>query len=278
MRSTLLLLLIGFCIILSPNKCFGHPNKSTHAYEIMSALGFEYNQSIYDWLCFISSDMIDKHQPFYSELCRKFPGFKCKHRLLFHWNYNGMPWTPGLEGRVLAYTRGKYGSENYRKEFPGMKERFLAVLRKEQKNRNGKINAMTEQLFKFSPSGKDASFANFFAAMAYDLHILGDYTSKDNSDLDGLVDFNVLVGGIIQSINRLDSKQGKGLVKKIKVASAKSNKNVQFMADDVMNILQSDLPLFIMKAQDGSIKRRLEKQGYKFIELSLMQKLKNFSF
>lgn len=276
MRSFVRRLLIGIFIILTSNNIYGHPDKTTHANEIMSVLGFEYNQSLYEWLCFISSDMIDKHQPFYSELCSKFPDFKCKHRLLFHWNYNGVPWTPGLEARVLAYSRMKHGAENYRKEFPAIKEAFLTALRKEQKKRNGKINTRTEQLFGFASGGKDASYANFFAAMAYDLHILGDYTSKDNTDLDGLVDFNVLINGIISSINRLDPKEGKGIIKKLRMASSNSNKNVQYMADDAMAILQTDLPLFIMNAEEGSIKRRLEKHGFKFIEISFMQKLKNY--
>lgn len=247
-----------------PVKIYAHPDKYTHANEIMVALGFEYNQDIYDWLCFISSDMIDKHQPYYSQLTMMFPGFKCKHRMLFHWNFNGMPWTPGLEKKVLAYTRMKYGSDTYKQHFPEMKQSFLNHLRKEQKRRNGLINRKTEILFGFASGGKDASYANFFASMAYDLHLLGDYTSKDNSDLDGLVEFNTLINGIISSMNQLDSKQGKNIVKAIKKANS-NNKNVQLRADDIMEVILDMLPQFIKNAQSGSIKRRLEKQGYKFV-------------
>lgn len=258
------------CVI--PQNAYGHPNKATHANEIMSAFGFEYNQAIYDWLCFISSDMIDKHQPFYNELCKKFSGFKCKHRLLFHWNYNGKPWTPGLEERVKAYTRAKYGSQEYSAKYPLVKEGFLDMLRKEQKKRNGKINAMTEQLFRFASSGKDASFANAFAALAYDLHLLGDYTSADNSDLSGLVEFNLLTSAIVESINKLDNQQGKTLIKKIKKSAKGSPENVQRAADDVMEIIQKELPSFLIKAQKGSIRRRLEKLGFKLREQSLWEK------
>lgn len=251
--------------LLSPINTHAHPDKYTHANEILAALGFEYHQDIYDWLCFISSDMIDKHQPYYSELTAAFPGFKCKHRMLFHWNFNGMPWTPGLEKKVAAYTRLKYGSESYKKYFPDVKESFLSHLRREQKRRNGLINRKTESLYGFASGGKDASYANFFAAMAYDLHLLGDYTSNDNTDLDGLVEFNTLINGIISSVNRLDSKQGKTLVKAIKWANS-SNKNVQYKADDIMAVIIGQLPLFIKTAQDGSIRRRLEKRGYKFLK------------
>lgn len=256
-------LTLAIISILSPANAFAHPDKHSHANEILSALGLEYHPEVYGWLCFISSDMIDKHQPYYSELTATFPGFKCKHRMLFHWNFNGIPWTPGLEKKVLTYTRMIYGSDTYKQQFPLMKQSFLNHLRKEQKRRNRLINRKTETLFGFASGGKDASYASFFASMAYDLHLLGDYTSKDNSDLDGLVEFNTLINGIISSINRLDSKQGKFLIKAIKTAN-KSNKNIQQKADDIMDIILKHLPIFIKNAKDGYLKRRLEKKGYKF--------------
>ena len=82
-------LTLAIISILSPANAFAHPDKHSHANEILSALGLEYHPEVYGWLCFISSDMIDKHQPYYSELTATFPGFKCKHRMLFHWNFNG---------------------------------------------------------------------------------------------------------------------------------------------------------------------------------------------
>ena len=82
-------------------------------------------------------------------------------------------------------------------------------------------------------------------------------------NLDGLVEFNTLINGIISSINRLDSKQGKFLIKAIKTAN-KSNKNIQQKADDIMDIILKHLPIFIKNAKDGYLKRRLEKKGYKF--------------
>lgn len=241
---------------------YAHPNKEMHVNEIRSALGFEPNQDIDEWLGFISSNMIDQHNPFYTELTEHFPGFKCKHRLLFHWNFNGKPWTTGLEKRIEIYARYLYGAEHYRDSLPRLNEEFLDVLRKEQKRRNGLINSITENLLGFASSGRDASFANFFAAMAYDLHLLGDYMS-DNKDLNGLVEFDVLIGGIITTIARLDAVEGKTLVNAIRSLN-KSGKDVQQRADDIMTLMQERLPEFIKLAQGGSIKRRIESRGYKF--------------
>ena len=262
--------------LLSCHSSYGHHSKKAHVDEIREALGFEPNQYIDDWIGFISSDMIDKPNPFYTELTEYFPGFKCKHRQLFHWNYNGEPWTKSLESKITAYAISIYGDEKYREHLPSIIEAFKTKLRNEQKRRNGIINRKTETVFGFASGGKDGSYANFFAAMAYDLHLLGDYMS-DNKDLNGLVEFKTLIGGIITSINRLDSREGKSIVKSINAVLAlpndgssasiqKKNDKIQKKADKIMEIIKKELPEFIRNAENGSIKRRLEKRGFKFIK------------
>lgn len=250
--------LVALCIAFTAGA---HSSKHVHAKEIQSALGFE-EKAVYEWLCFISSDMIDKHQPFYDQLKEQYPGFTCKHRCLFHWNYNGKPWTDGLENRVDAYTRKLYGSKEYKAHIPQMRADFLETLRKEQKRRNGLINTRTEELFGFASGGRQAAYANFFAAMAYDLHLLGDYMT-DNKDLKGLVELKTLMGGIITTINRLDAKEGKALVKALN-SELKSEKGDQEKADALMAIIQEHLPVFIQKAQEGTMYRLIKKNGIKF--------------
>lgn len=249
-------------------KVYAHPDKHTHANEIMAALGFEYNQDIYDWLCFISSDMIDDYHPIYQKIREIYPSFTIsppmEHRCFFHWGYNGKPWNNYLDKIVDRNAKKTYGAR-YREYVTEMAGCIFDILVKEQKRRNRIINTRTEHLFGFASGGRDAKYANFFAAMAYDLHILGDYTSLDNSVLNGLVEFNTLINGIISSMNQLDSKQGKNIVKAIKEANS-NNKNVQLRADDIMEVILDMLPQFIKNAQSGSIKRRLEKQGYKFVK------------
>lgn len=250
-----------FLLLISSLAASAHSSKIAHAKEIQSAFGFQ-DKAVFEWLCFISSDMIDKHQPFYDRLKAQFPNFTCRHRLLFHWNYNGKPWTPGLEARVAAYTRQLYGSKEYKDHLEEMNARFLEVLRKEQKRRNGLINARTEEVFGYASGGREAAYANFFAAMAYDLHLLGDYMT-DNKDLNGLVELNTLVGGIISTINRLDAKAGKQLTKALS-AELKSGKGDQEKADALMAIVQKALPPFIRAAREGSIYRHLLSRGFKF--------------
>ena len=82
--------------------------------------------------------------------------------------------------------------------------------------------------------------------------------------MNGLVEFDVLIGGIITTITRLDAVEGKTLVNAIRSLN-KSGKDVQQRADDIMALMQAQLPAFIKQAQGGSIKRRIESWGYKFM-------------
>ncbi len=121
---------------------------------------------------------------------------------------------------------------------------------------------MTEKLFGFASSGKDASYANAMISIVYDVHLLGDYT-PDNKDFDGVQDFSSVVGDLINAIRKIDEAQGKALVKSIQTAS-KQQQPVQQKAVAMLEILRQEMPEFLQKAQGGSLKRRLAKQGIIF--------------
>ena len=147
-----------------------------------------------------------------------------------------------------------------------MKWEFLLEkedFKKEQKRRNSEMNKRTENLFGFASGGKDAARANFFAAIVYDVHLLGDYTD-DNRDFDGLVSFNRIIKDIVDRINRLNPSDPKG---KVIVANLhRIERNSRLLraekAQLVIDYLSKNLPDFIMTVEDGSIYRRLQKKGY----------------
>lgn len=70
------------------------------------------NIAIEKWLGMITSDLIDNcwgkecdefgGKSFYNYLRDEF-GFRCKHRLLFHWGFNARPWTDELEKKISKY-------------------------------------------------------------------------------------------------------------------------------------------------------------------------------
>lgn len=100
--------------------------------------------------------------------------------------------------------------------------------------------------------------------MAYNIHLVGDYTS-DNADFDGLVSFDVLIGGIVTSIRNLDNNKSKQIIKDLNMVQKRAT-NEQERADIVLTFLKQRLSQFIQAAENGSVKRRLEKRGFLFIK------------
>ena len=254
--------LIIFLLCSIPSiKSYSHGSWQQHAVDIRGVLGFEDDQRIDSWIKYISSDMIDNANAFRKKLQNNHHGFTCKHRLLFHWGYDAEPWTIDLEERVKQYC------ENYDLNVESNIRVFKSEMKEEQKRRNSLINKKTENLFGFAHGGKDASYARFFAAMAYDIHILGDYMS-DNSDLDGLQNFNSLINHItntLQSIDKIEFKKS-GIQRQIKQILQKNKQTESSKADNLMMYLKASVPNYIKKVQKGSIYRRLCKRGFKFQE------------
>lgn len=240
------------------NRVNAHDNWSAHVDDMMAVFGFQEDKNLKTWMKFISSDMIDKPNPFYKELCKRHPGFSCNHRLLFHWGYNAEPWNRDLEERIKKYC------DDYDLNLESNLRIFKSELKTEQKRRNRILNKKTEDLFGFAHGGREASYANFFCSMAYNTHLLGDYMS-DNSEkyLKGLMPINNLIGTIVADIQSLDKSTSKSIISGITHIN-KIYPNQQKKADALMAYLQLHLPTFIKQAQKGSIKRRLEGRGFRF--------------
>jgi len=240
---------------------FAHSGYQQHCNEMISVFGIDPNANpdIYKWAKYISSDMIDNHQPFYNNLKAKHPGFTCKHRLLFHWGYNSRPWSNAIEYKVKRYCKD-VNAQSVNDTIILFKNELIA----EQKRRNRLVNEKTETLFGFGQGGMEAVFANRFASIAYNIHLLGDYTS-DNSDLDGVIPVNELIGAIITDIRTLDNVESKDIIKGI----TKINNQIpdtQLKADALMLYLQNEMPDFIKNMREGSVFRRLKSRKIIFLD------------
>ena len=257
-RKTWLYCMLMVLAIIPQTLC-AHGSFDEHKKDMYRVLGFQEHPQITKWMEFISSEMIDKcfESEFYKNLQRKYPDFKCKHRLLYHWGYNEEPWNTPIELKVRDYAIQKSLNQD------SLVKVFKEDFKKEQKRRNSEMNKRTENLFGFASGGKDAARANFFAAIVYDVHLLGDYTD-DNRDFDGLVSFNRIIKDIVDRINRLNPSDPKG---KVIVANLhRIERNSRLLraekAQLVIDYLSKNLPDFIMTVEDGSIYRRLQKKGY----------------
>ena len=259
------LFVLGVFTLLSM-RGVAHSDVEEHVKDMRAVFGFQdgragaKNAEIVKWMKFISSDMIDKKE-FHDSLKIKC-GFDCTspklHRLLFHWGYNSKPWNDALERRVRRFARDNKIQED--SIVTVIKEK----VRTEQKRRNRKVNEMTEDLFGFAHGGTAARFANFFASIAYDVHLIGDYMT-DNSCLEGLQGLDSVVGDMVNRIRAVDNIKGKNIIRGITAINMESG-DVQKKADKLMAYLKQEMPRFIKEAREGNIYRILKSNGVVFEE------------
>lgn len=265
MRRFCIALLLFFCAA----KLVAHSNFIAHCEDMMAVFGFENNTKIFSrskdtktntsWMKVISSDMID-NTSFHHELERRHPNFKISspnfHRLLFHWGYNAKPWSSQLESYIRKYCKANKLNEEQ------TIRKFREEIEDEQARRNRKMNELTENVFGFGHGGKDARYAQFFTAMAYNIHLLGDQESEDNHLFDGVASVNYLMGQFVLTLRMLDNRLSKPLEKGI-TAIKKKYEDPHKKADALMVYLKQNVPAFVKQAQGGSIARRLAKRGIK---------------
>ena len=261
MTKKLILLAVFVCL-----RCvyaFGHGSCEAHVADFYDVFGFEYNDSLSAWMRHLSSNVIDQYNGegeyvidgevrvmgFYDYLKAKYEPFKCKHRVLFHWGYNSLPWTDYLQEKVEGYGWDSLKISEFKRE-----------LITEQKRRNGKANAMTEDVFGFAHGGKEARLARAIVSIAYDVHLIGDYT-PDNSDMDGLCTFESVIGDLINNLRVIDNSGTKTLVKQIQSVS-RTDDDVQIRAQEIMYLLKENLRIILAKHNDSRISGRITKEKY----------------
>lgn len=268
MKQLVIVFYIVFCCHID---ILAHSGFIQHGEDIMAVLGLAHDTRLFNrskdtknnssWVKFISSDMID-NTDFHKELEQDYPGFSIKspnrHRLLFHWAYDTEPWNDELE--VLFREYCEIADRNIESNIRVLKAKIIS----EQRERNRKIINKTQEVFGFETGGKQGHiYTHFFASMAYNIHILGDYTS-DNTVLDGLFGFDKLIGKIVVELRNLDYANSKQLVNGITKIKNK-NIDIQKKADLLMDYLKQEVPAFIKSACNGSLKRKIEGRGFKFI-------------
>lgn len=258
-------------LLFSVLNGYAHSGFILHCEDIMDVLGFEYNLKLFSrskdtksnqsWTKYISSDMIDNTKSdFHNQLDRDYPGLNISHprnhRLLFHWAYNAEPWNTELERFIRNYC------ENYDLNIESNIRVFKAKMRSEQARRNRLIIQKTEQIFGLAHGGTERVYSHFLASMAYNVHILGDYTT-DNTVLSGLYAFDKLIGQFVDELRKLDYVKSKDIVRGITRINSKNIKK-QEKADELMLYLKLHVPAFIKEARNGSFKRLLENRGFRF--------------
>ena len=255
------LLFVITCLL--PMVCASaHKSWTLHVQDMYEVLQMEDNEELTEWMKYVSSDLIDgndavkaysidgKRVKFGEYIRHKYPGLKFPHRFLYHWGFNSRPWSAYWDKKVAGWNE---------KDKAALQDDF----REEQKRRNGIANEKTENLFRLSHGGKEARTANVILSVVYDSHILGDY-EPDNKRLNGLQDLKSVVGDIIARVNALDSQSAKTLVRRLKETANDSSLELQNKALRLNIVLKQHFSTFLQNADNGSIKRHLEAQGFVF--------------
>lgn len=258
-------------IVLSLGDTYAHGDFIRHCEEIMQVLGFEYNTKLFSrnkdtkgnksWTKIISSDMID-NTDFHRELEKKHNGFKItsprRHRYLFHWPYDVTnPWSYHLEQLVVDYC------EQYDLNVESNIRVFKSEIQSEHKKRKRIIEKETQRVFGLAPGGVEGYvYTHFLISMAYNIHLLGDYTS-DNTELKGLYPYEKLVERICEDLESLDYKKSRNIIRGIQKVNLEHSE-IQEKADYLMLYLKNQIPYFVRTARNGSFKLKLENNGVKF--------------
>ena len=271
-RSEIIVIISCIIFVFGHLNCYAHGSGNVHVAEMYSVLPFKTlpngaatteNQPVTEWLGMITSDLIDNYwgkecqefnnKCFYDYLRDEF-GFRCKHRLLFHWGFNAQPWTDELEKKISQY--GWYSNRE-------TVERFKQAFVIEQARRNRQANEWTERTFGLASSGKESAWANGLIALMYDVHLLGDWEPDDNSDFDGVTPPSRIAGDIVNALRRIDNSQSRQIEKALSNIT-KSSADECTMAVQMISILQELLPSFLLKANNGVLKIKFEKKGFTF--------------
>lgn len=268
--NKLLICLLAVCLAI---PSLAHPQSWQHIMEMYSVLPFatdregnvvEANFPIRIWLDTITRELIDDYNrveikeygglTFYAYLQQEFD-FKLSfgnHRVLFHWGYNANPWNDELEKYVI---NNKW-EEDKIKQFKG-------ALIREQQRRNRIANSQAEKVLGFASKGKEAGWANGILSIVYDVHLLGDYTLGDNKNFKGVTNPSKVAGDIINSIRRIDnSNSSTKMIEMIRKATSEYS-DQHLLADKLIEILQKEMPRFLLSANEGALKQRFKDMGYK---------------
>jgi hypothetical protein len=230
-------------------KSFLRGEAGGHEEDAYSVLPFKESDKISDWLEAIHKTIDVPYNSYFKGLRdaphQKFSWGKYGHRIFFHWGFNGKPWSPQIEEKVLECHWDIATTESFKRK-----------LVEEQARRNRLVMERTSETLKLGMSGVLREYTNGFASLVYDTHLLGDYSTTQKAplqDLNAVIDdiksalFRKLKGGnVALSINkRLD------LTKTL-------YSDPEVRAKEVLTILKEDVPEMILNAQDGYFRKHFK--------------------
>ncbi len=233
------------------SKSLNPGQKNGHEADIYSVLPFERCDSINKLIKVIHQN-IDFPIGYFEGLRdaphQDFTWRKYGHRVFFHWGFNSNP----KSSKVLQSLIDE------RKWTKQQEESFWNKIIKEQARRNRQSMGTVANILGFQLSGVQRGYANAFASIITDIHILGDYSTTNTSTLQ---DVDLVIADIKKAL--FESLKGEDAAKRINklLDDTKSITDSKERASTTLVILQKHLPSFFIQIQDGFFAKHFTKKG-----------------
>lgn len=248
--KNLLIILISLLYLTPLNSKSLNPGKNNgHEADIYSVLPFKRCAEISDLILVIHNN-IDFPIGYFPGLRdaphQDFTWHKYGHRVFFHWGFNSNPRSCGILQELVS-------ERNWSKD---VKTSFWNKVITEQARRNKESMSKVGETLGFELAGAQRAYANAFASIITDIHILGDYSTTKIATLQNI---DLIIVDLKKAL--FESLKGGESAKQINKLLDETYKieDVRERANATLIILQEQLPSFFLKIQNGYFAKHFEK-------------------
>ncbi len=249
MKNILLLTVFLAMFVSVSAKSFLRGEAGGHEADAYSVLPFKESTAISDWLEAVHKTIDVPYNSYFKGLRdaphQKFSWGKYGHRIFFHWGFNGKPWSPQIEEKVLQCHWDAATTESFKRK-----------LVEEQARRNRFVMERTSETLQLGMSGTLREYSNGFASLVYDTHLLGDYSTTQKAPLQ---DLNSVIDDIKTALYRKLKGGNTALAINKRLDLTKTlYTDPEVRAKKVLEILKEDVPEMILNAQDGYFRKHFK--------------------
>jgi len=246
MKKLFLVSVLLVLVVTASAKSFLRGESGGHEADAYSVLPFKESEKISDWLEVVHKTIDVPYNSYFKGLRdaphQKFSWGKYGHRIFFHWGFNGKPWSPQIEEKVLECHWDAPTIDSFKKK-----------LVEEQARRNRLVMERTSETLQLGMSGVLREYTNGFASLVYDTHLLGDYSTTQKAPLQ---DLNLVIDDIKVALYRKLKGGNVALAINKRLDLTKTlYTDPEVRAKQVLAILEEDVPEMILNAQDGYFRK-----------------------
>jgi|SRR5574344_829684 hypothetical protein len=247
----LFVVVVLYCTDLLYAKSLLPGKQGGHEADIYGVLPFRRQPKVNKMILMIHNS-IDMPTGYFPGLKRaphqNFTWHRYGHRVFFHWGFNSDPRSSKILNELVSECKWSADVE----------EQFWKKVVDEQAIRNKSNMETVAAVLGYSLSGVERGYVNAVASLIVDTHILGDYTTTETRSLQ---DIDMLAADIQKAL--FSSLRGGDAAKSInkRIDKTASLTPAAVRAEAILAILQSDMPTFWEKAQEGAFIKHFRGMG-----------------